>query len=99
MTLKILQHFVTTFSSVYVMLYAVSIIGYDLDFSYGVTVWEILTRKIPYQGMKQAVIINYIFEGNRTLPIPEQSPDAIRDILKGQSISEIILKDNQATYM
>lgn len=94
-----MQHFVTTFSSVYGMLYAVSIIGYDLDFSYGVTVWEILTRAMPFQGMKQAVIINRIFEGNPTLPIPEQSPDAIRDILKGQSIYEIILKDNQATYM
>lgn len=68
-----------------------------MDFSYGVTVWEILTRAIPFQGMKQAVIINSIFEGNPTLAIPERSPDAIRDILKGQSISEISSYENQAT--
>lgn len=50
--------------------------------SYGVTIWEILTRKIPHSGVKLAVLIKDLSEGNRPLAIPDRCPDAIRDVLK-----------------
>ena len=54
-----------------------------LLFSYGVTIWEILTKKIPYKGVKQAVLIKELSEGSLTLPVPSRCPEGIRNILKG----------------
>lgn len=52
--------------------------------SYGVVVWEILTREIPCHGKKYAEILNEILGGKLTLPIPETCPPVLCDIIKGQ---------------
>lgn len=58
-----------------------SILFYVLFFSYGVTVLEILTKCIPYKGVKEADLIKDLSEGSRTLSVPSRCPDALGDML------------------
>lgn len=46
--------------------------------SYGVVMWEILTRNVPYDGVGAHVIIAYALTGQLKLEIPDSCPDTIK---------------------
>ena len=48
-------------------------------YSYGILMWEVLSRKIPFERMNEAQIIAHLTEGKRPTPTPEDSPD---DLIK-----------------
>jgi len=39
-------------------------------YSFGVVVWEIITGKIPHEGMSMAQIIGYVGYGKKSVEIP-----------------------------
>uniref|UniRef100_A0A2I3H4K0 receptor protein-tyrosine kinase n=1 Tax=Nomascus leucogenys TaxID=61853 RepID=A0A2I3H4K0_NOMLE len=48
--------------------------------AFGVTMWEIMTRgQMPYAGIKNAEIYNYLIGGNRLKQLPEPSDDLLYD--------------------
>ena len=50
-------------------------------FAYAVVVWEMLTGKIPYEGMTCMAIVWYICSQNKRLEIPGDCPDYISALL------------------
>ena len=49
-------------------------------FAFATVLWEILTRQIPYKGVKFQEIRRRVCSGER-LPIPEGCPEQIRDLI------------------
>jgi len=54
--------------------------------SYGVVLWEMLTRNVPHKGVPDEKIIADALKGQIKLDIPESCPDAIKNILKSTSV-------------
>ena len=51
-------------------------------YSYGILMWEVLSRKIPFEGMNEAQIIAHLNEGKRPTPTPEDSPDDLIELMQ-----------------
>ena len=58
--------------------------GHVMCFSYGVVLWEILTRRIPYEGLEDGFIINQIVTGQLRLSVPESVPNVYKKLLLGK---------------
>ena len=53
---------------------------YDI-FAYAIVVWEMLTGKIPYEGMEFVAIVWYVCKENKRLEIPADCPSYIAALL------------------
>ena len=53
-------------------------------FSYGVTIWEILTRDVPYKGMRNETdLVRAAINKTLELKIPDSCPKLLQDLLIG----------------
>jgi serine/threonine protein kinase len=50
-------------------------------YSYGLVLWELLTQKVPYAGMKDIAIFDHVVNRNWRLPIPKEAPPGLRKII------------------
>ena len=50
-------------------------------FSYGVVLWEMLMRKVPYSDMSQVQIYEHVVTRGWRLPIPNDSPEGIKKLI------------------
>ena len=53
-------------------------------YSYGVVLWELLTRQTPYKGIDTLAVAYGVAVNKLTLPIPSTCPAAFRLLLEGQ---------------
>lgn len=45
-------------------------------YSFGVIIWELLTEKIPYEGLTEVQITGLVgYDDNHTLPVPHEDSD------------------------
>lgn len=51
------------------------------SFSYGVVLWEILTRKIPYENMSHMAIYEFVVTRGWRLQIPNEAPGGLRRLI------------------
>ncbi|VDK66513.1 unnamed protein product, partial [Cylicostephanus goldi] len=51
-------------------------------FSYGVVLWELLTREQPYKNINQMAIIYGVGSEKLSLPIPETAPDGLKMLMR-----------------
>ncbi|EYB86994.1 hypothetical protein Y032_0270g871 [Ancylostoma ceylanicum] len=51
-------------------------------YSYGVVLWELLTREQPYKNINQMAIIYGVGSNNLSLPIPETAPDGLKMLMR-----------------
>ncbi|XP_072023810.1 uncharacterized protein [Amphiura filiformis] len=54
---------------------------YDI-FAYGVVLWELRTGKYPFEGQESQVVTWEVCQLNKRLPIPEDCPQPIKDLMK-----------------
>ena len=52
--------------------------------SFGVVVWELLTRELPYKGMDLYAVAWGVGSGKLSLPIPDAAPELLRSLLNGE---------------
>jgi len=53
--------------------------------SYGVVVWEMLTGKIPHEGLVLGQLVTMAVKGELLcLPIPESAPKAFKQLVSGK---------------
>lgn len=50
--------------------------------SFGIVIWELLTRQIPYDGMEQSAIMYSVGMGKLKLPIPATCPTGFKLIME-----------------
>lgn len=50
-------------------------------FSYGVVLWEMLTREVPYEGMSHVAIYEFVVTRGWRLSIPSESPNGLRRLI------------------
>jgi len=50
-------------------------------YSYGVVIWEIVTRQVPWRGINMKVILEKTIKGER-LPIPSDCPKSLKDLME-----------------
>ncbi|KAJ4463059.1 putative mitogen-activated protein kinase kinase kinase YODA [Paratrimastix pyriformis] len=50
--------------------------------SFGVCVWELATRKKPYDGIHPQQLIFELIQGSRRLEIPERVPECFRELMR-----------------
>jgi serine/threonine protein kinase len=51
-------------------------------YAYGMVLWEILTKKLPYAGMEAAQIITQVMMNDIRPPIPTATPRPIRELIQ-----------------
>ncbi|KAK5970272.1 hypothetical protein GCK32_008523, partial [Trichostrongylus colubriformis] len=51
-------------------------------YSYGVVLWELVTREQPYKNINQMAIIYGVGSNNLSLPIPESAPDGLKMLMR-----------------
>jgi len=51
-------------------------------FSFGVVVWEIVTRQIPWKGSKMNIMLDKIIKDGERLPIPASCPKGLKDLME-----------------
>ncbi|KAE9418627.1 hypothetical protein Angca_008007 [Angiostrongylus cantonensis] len=57
--------------------------GFYVDvYSYGVVLWELLTREQPYKNINQMAIIYGVGSNNLSLPIPDSTPDGLKMLMR-----------------
>ncbi|XP_072017987.1 tyrosine-protein kinase ABL1-like [Amphiura filiformis] len=54
---------------------------YDI-FAFAVVLWEMRTGKVPFEGLEWQVIVLKVISKKERLPIPEDCPQAIQDLMK-----------------
>jgi len=50
-------------------------------YSFGVLMWEMLTREVPFKGMEGFQVAWNVVEKKQRPPIPETTPDAFRNLI------------------
>jgi serine/threonine protein kinase len=50
-------------------------------YSYCLVLWELLTQKVPYAGVKDIAIFDHVVNRNWRLPIPKEAPPGLRKII------------------
>ncbi|XP_072041512.1 uncharacterized protein [Amphiura filiformis] len=55
--------------------------NYDM-FSFGVVVWELWTTDFPHKGLEHQVIAWRVCHENQRLPIPDDCPEVIADLMR-----------------
>ena len=50
-------------------------------YSYGIVMWEVLSRAVPFEGLNRAQIIAQVIAGKRP-PIPEDSPPEMIELME-----------------
>lgn len=53
-------------------------------YSYGVVLWELATRDVPYKGLFEPAIIASVFDKKFKLTAPDTCPDNIRAVLESK---------------
>ena len=51
-------------------------------YSYGIVIWEVLSRAVPFEGLNQAQIIAQISQKQRPSPIPAESPSELIELME-----------------
>lgn len=52
-------------------------------YSFGVIIWELLSEKIPYEGLLEAQIIGLVgYDEEHTLPVPEEGDEFIIELMQ-----------------
>lgn len=51
-------------------------------YSFGMVLWELITSKIPYIGLKVTQIVGSVGYGDKQIEIPEKGNKVIIDIMK-----------------
>ncbi|XP_022100780.1 mitogen-activated protein kinase kinase kinase 20-like isoform X2 [Acanthaster planci] len=51
-------------------------------FSYGVVLWELLTREVPFRGVEGYQVAWAVVEKNERLTIPSSCPDKLADLIR-----------------
>ena len=51
-------------------------------YSYGIVMWEVLSRAVPFEGLNQAQIIAQISQKQRPSPIPTDSPRELIELME-----------------
>lgn len=54
--------------------------------SFGVVVWELLTRELPYNGMDLYAVAWGVGSGKLSLPVPDAAPELLRSLLNGKLV-------------
>ena len=52
--------------------------------SFGVVLWELLMGERPYGGLNMFIVAYEVGRGALTLPIPEDCPDSLKKLMKGE---------------
>lgn len=68
------------------MVYISNPIGYTLfvDYSYGVVLWEMLTREVPYKGIPNPAIAQQVLNRTLSLTVRDLYPVSIRTIMESK---------------
>jgi serine/threonine protein kinase len=51
-------------------------------YSFGILLWEILTKKTPYEGMDAAQIAVDVLQWDKRPPLPADTPSTVREIIE-----------------
>ena len=63
----------------------VTTINFIILISFGVVMWELLTGEKPYSGLNMYVVAYGVGSNTLNLPIPEDCPESISQLLKGNN--------------
>lgn len=66
--------------------------NYDLHCSYGVVLWEMLAREIPYKGMEGVAIAFQVAKGELKLEPPDSSPWFLKRLLQRKLCLTVLRK-------
>ena len=50
-------------------------------YAFGILMWQLVTKKHPYIGMKQMDIVQHVVHENKRLPLPEEAHPLLRDLI------------------
>jgi hypothetical protein len=50
-------------------------------YAFGVLLWQLVTKKHPYVGMKQMDIVKHVVQEDKRLPLPEEAHPLLRDLI------------------
>ena len=51
-------------------------------YAFGVLVWQLVTKKHPYKGMKYTEVVNHVVKDNKRLDIPEDTHELVKGLMK-----------------
>ena len=51
-------------------------------YAFGVLVWQLVTKKHPYKGMKYNEVVNHVVKDNKRLEIPNDTHDLVKGLMK-----------------
>ena len=51
-------------------------------FSFGIILWEVLTRRIPYEGVREPVAVLWAICNNKRPPMIRKCPKILRDLMQ-----------------
>ena len=51
-------------------------------YAFGVLLWQLVTKKHPYKGMKYAEVVNHVVKENKRLDIPEDTHELVKGLMK-----------------
>ena len=50
-------------------------------YAFGIMLWQLVTKKHPYIGMKQMDIVKHVVHDDKRLPLPEEAHPILRDLM------------------
>ena len=50
-------------------------------YAFGILLWQLVTKKHPYIGMKQMDIVKHVVHEDKRLPLPEEAHPILRDLM------------------
>ena len=61
-------------------------------YSYGIVMWEVLSRAVPFEGLHQVQIRAQIDQEQRPSPIPAESPSALIELMEFCWAQEVAMR-------